>query len=295
MATLNETASRTCLYISNEWKIDLYKAFIEAFSDYVFPFALTEEQFANHLLLNGVDLERSVACFEDEKIVGFSLNGFGDWNGKSTVYDAGTGVLPEFRRQGVSREMFDLMMPEFKRDGIEQFLLEVITTNDAAIKLYEKLGFRRVRELALLQCDDDLKATSSERDEQVTIADISEPDWQLLCALWGDGRPSWQNSVDAVTRIAHMRTIAGAFVDDECVGYVAYSSRFGRIAQLAVDPKHRHRGIARRLIEKVKADCDPGYSLQVINVDTSIEDGIRFFHDLGFYERVRQYEMIRDI
>ena len=92
-----------------------------------------------------------------------------------------------------------------------------------------------------------------------------------------------------------MRTIAGAFVEGQCVGYVAYSSRFGRIAQLAVDPKHQHHGIARRLIEKVKADTEPGYSLQVINLDISIADGIKFFHELGFYERLRQYEMILDI
>ena len=53
--------------------------------------------------------------------------------------------------------MFEMMLPVFRREGIEQFLLEVVTINAGAIDLYEKLDFRTVRELALLQCDDKLK------------------------------------------------------------------------------------------------------------------------------------------
>src|SRR5205807_2562 len=103
----------------------LYDAFILAFSDYVVPFALTEVQFRNHIVLNAVDLDSTIGCVDGENLIGFSLNGFGEWLGKSTVYDAGTGVIPDFRRQGVSQKMFDLMLPIFKEKGVEQCLLEV--------------------------------------------------------------------------------------------------------------------------------------------------------------------------
>src|SRR6266513_179610 len=106
-----ETALRKCRFLNEDHFAQLYETFIEAFSDYVIPFALTETQFRNHINLNAVDLERSVGYVEGEKLIAFSLNGFGPWESKSTVYDAGTGVVPDFRRQGISETMFDMMLP----------------------------------------------------------------------------------------------------------------------------------------------------------------------------------------
>ena len=124
MTNRNKTLSRECKFLNGDYFQRLYEAFIEAFSDYVIPFALTDTQFRNHINLNGVDLERTVGCFEGDLLIAFSLNGFGKWNGDATVYDAGTGVNPGFRRQGVSEAMFEMMMPIFKSEGIEQWLLE---------------------------------------------------------------------------------------------------------------------------------------------------------------------------
>ncbi|WP_345742161.1 hypothetical protein [Clostridium botulinum] len=39
-------------------------------------------------------------------LVGFVLNEFRSWNGKPTVYDLGSGVIVEYRRQGVASNMF---------------------------------------------------------------------------------------------------------------------------------------------------------------------------------------------
>src|SRR5438128_8634191 len=138
MDSRNETSLRNYRFLNETYFSKLYEAFIHAFSDYVIPFALTEAQFRNHIILNAVDLDSTIGCVEGEKLIGFSLNGFGKWNGKSTVYDAGTGVIPDFKRQGVSKKMFDLMLPIFKEKGIEQYLLEVVTNNTPAISLYEK-------------------------------------------------------------------------------------------------------------------------------------------------------------
>src|ERR1043166_4102113 len=128
MAVLDETAIQRCCFLGEEYFSQLYATFTEAFSDYVYPFALTETQFRNHLILNGVDLNRTAGYFKDGRMVGFSLNGFGEWQGVPTVYDAGTGVVPAYRRRGVSESMFEMMVPVFSDHGIGQFLLEVITS-----------------------------------------------------------------------------------------------------------------------------------------------------------------------
>lgn len=291
MDTLNETASRECRFLSEGDFDALYETFSEAFSDYVFPFALTETQFRNHINLNAVDISRTAGFFDRGKLVGFSLNGFGKWEGRETVYDAGTGVIPSARRQGVSQAMFEMMLPRFKENGIEQCLLEVIATNSAAITLYEKLGFEPVRKLALLQCDGDVNTPDlSARD--VIIDQITEPDWKLLSTFW-DGKPSWQNSIEAVERSFGLKRMLGAFHAGQCIGYIVFSANFGRVAQFAVDKKYRCRGVGTALVSKMREMTAPGYSLQVLNIDTSLDNACRFFRNRGFYERLTQHEMLK--
>ncbi len=290
MGNGNETVLRQCRFLNEDYFQKLYEAFTEAFSDYVIPFALTETQFRNHINLNAVDLERTVGCIDGDRLIAFSLNGFGIWKGKQTVYDAGTGVIPDFRRQGVSEAMFEMMMPLFKDDGIEQCQLEVIEANARAISLYEKLGFRVVRQLALLQCDGKINSPSV-MPHNVEMRDIDEPDWDLLTTFW-DGEPSWQNSVDAVRRSRKMKRILGAYLEGRCVGYIVFSSKFGRVAQLAVDKGHRNRGVGTSLVNTMQAETAEGFSLQVINIDKSLTLAMIFFRNRGFYERLGQYEML---
>jgi|ERR1043166_3166195 ribosomal protein S18 acetylase RimI-like enzyme len=289
MGKLRETASHQCRFLNDEYFEKLYAAFIEAFSDYVIPFALTETQFRNHIRLNAVDLARTVGCFDGERLIGFSLNGFGEWEGYSTVYDAGTGVIPGFRRQGISEAMFEMMMPHFKAEGFDQWLLEVICSNTAAIRLYEKLGFHRTRQIALLQCDGEVKGVS-EKPPNVEIRDIDDPDWELLTTFW-DGTTTWQNSVAAVNRSRMNKRVLGAFLDDECVGYIVSSGTFGRVAQLAVDKRFRGHGIGTALLRAIRAAAAEGFSLQIINLDKSIVSATNFFANRGFYEKIGQYEM----
>ena len=289
----NETDLIECRFLDDGYFQRLHDAFTEAFSDYVIPFALTEIQFRNHLNLTGVDLTRTVGCIEDARLIGFTLNGFGDWEGRPTVYDAGTGVVPDQRRRGVSESMFEMMLPTFRKAGVEQCLLEVITTNTGAINLYEKLGFQKIRRLALLQCDRKVN-DSLENRPAIEIREIEIPDWNQLESFW-DGKPSWQNSIDAVTRSQGMRRILGAFEAGKCVGYIVFSPKFGRIAQIAVSKYHRKRGIGTALVRAVQNETADGFSMQVINIDTSLSEAMGFFINRGFYERLNQHEMVKSI
>ena len=57
--------------------------------------------------------------------MGFVLNGFRDWNGKATVYDLGTGVIGEYRKQGITSNIMSCLKALLKEEGVEQYLLEV--------------------------------------------------------------------------------------------------------------------------------------------------------------------------
>ncbi len=57
------------------------------------------------------------------------------------------GVHPSFRGQGLGRVLIDAALKGFKLIGCRTVHLEVTVQNTAAIRLYERLGFRRVETL----------------------------------------------------------------------------------------------------------------------------------------------------
>lgn len=289
----NQTASRQCRFLREAHLDQLFETFNAAFSDYVLPSTLTETQFRQHLDTNAVDVCRSVGCFEDDKMIGFSLNGFDEWNGLKTVYDAGTGVIRDKRRQGISTAMFDLMLPVFKTDGVEQFLLEVITTNEPAVTFYKKLGFEIRRELALFKSEN-FENPDEQTGERFDLREMSEANWPLFESFW-DARPSWQNSPASIGRVPDSKRIVGAFSGDVCVGYVIYSKAMGGIAQLAVDKTHRNQGIATVLLAHVHNTRNPEREVRIVNADTCLTEAMNFFAQRGFGEVVRQFEMTKPL
>jgi ribosomal protein S18 acetylase RimI-like enzyme len=293
MNSRNENPLVNCRFLNENDFTAIHHCFQEAFSDYLIAFQLTPVQLQRHILLNGVDLNYSVGCFSDEKMVGFTMNGFGRWDGRPTIYDAGTGVLPGFRRQGLSRAMFDLIFPMCAERGIEQCLLEVITGNEKALNLYENLGYISTRKLLLLEVKG-LVRTTHPAPDNIEVKELKNPDWDLLRTFW-DGNTSWQNSVDAVRRSSDIKKILGAFSGTECVGYIVFSTNLGRIAQMAVSKDHRNYGVGSALLIGAQSNSKETESLQVINIDTALEQALNFFGNRGFTEILSQYEMIKSL
>lgn len=279
-------------YLNESYFQTLYHAFIAAFSEYVMPFDLSEVQFRNHIVLNAIDLERSIGCFENGQIVGFTLNGFGKWNGFETVYDAGTGVLPMHRQRGIGRSMFETMLPKWEQCKIKQYLLEVAVNNEKAVGLYQKLGFERKRELSLLECPGEMQL--SDTSTAFELRDFDQVNWGLLRSFW-DCVPSWQNSPDAIDRSRDKKQFIGAFEDTRCIGYIVYSKNVGRVAQLAVDRHYRGRGVASLMLTFMAQDTESDGPFSVINVDSSDTKTLEFDAKRGFSEKLRQFEILRAI
>ena len=53
-------------------------------------------------------------------------------------------VHPEYRRKGIAEALVELLISELAEKGNHALMLEVRSSNDPAIALYEKLGFRQV-------------------------------------------------------------------------------------------------------------------------------------------------------
>ena len=126
----------------------LHECFLAAFADYEVDMRMSHEQFRQRIVRDGVSLELSAGAFDGNRMIGFCINAVGQWQRKSTAYDAGTGIVPAYRGRGVAKELFVFLESKLKEAGVVQYLLEVLTSNIPAATLYRKLGFVETRRLA---------------------------------------------------------------------------------------------------------------------------------------------------
>jgi ribosomal protein S18 acetylase RimI-like enzyme len=290
MTKRNKTLNINCRFLTEADFPELHQTFLEAFSDYFVPFQLSEEQLKNHIRQNSVELERCVGAFFEDKMVGVTLNGFGLWDGKKTVYDAGTGVIPAFRNQGIGKAIFDFMTPIFQQNGFQQILLEVISQNKMAIRLYEKLGFKQTRRLLYFEQKTPFEFTPENKFE---IREISAPDWELFESFL-DGKPSWQNSLESIKRSIR-KVILGAFFEEKCIGYGVVYQNSGIIAQIAIAKKFRREGVASMILGEMQKRLGENKNLRASNVDESFTDAVEFLRQCGFIETLSQLEMIKTL
>jgi len=272
--------------LSNADFTDLHDCFLSAFSDYEVDMRMSREQFQQRVTRDGIALEMSAGAFDGEKMIGFCLNAVGEWLGKTTAYDGGTGIVPPYRGRGIGKELFTFVEGELKRAGVVQYLLEVLTSNVPAATLYRKLGFVETRRLAVFRRPD----TRISRAHDFAIRDVEEPDWQLYHSFW-DGHPSWQNSVAAVERIPSDRKIIGAYIDAECVGYGVVFVPAMNLMQLAVSPQHRREGIGSALL----ASLETSEPLKINNIDESLNGTLAFYEANGYKQVLGQFEMIKTL
>jgi ribosomal protein S18 acetylase RimI-like enzyme len=267
----------------------LYACFLAAFSDYEVNMRMSHEEFRLRLMRDGVRLDISAGAFDGERMIGFCINGIGEWREKTTAYDAGTGVIPAYRGRGVAKELFAFLEVKLKETGVAQYLLEVLTSNVPAATLYRKLGFVDTRRLAVFRS----ASQPGERPaahSNIAVRAIERPDWQLFQTFW-NGYPSWQNSIGAVDRVSNERKIIGAFADEECIGYGVVLVPSANLMQLAVSPNHRRQGIGSAMLVSLATP----ERLKINNVDEELKGSLAFYEANGYKQVLEQFEMVKTL
>lgn len=267
----------------------LHRAFIEAFSDYQVKLDLPFSKFQQMLNRNGYMSKASIGTFNNDNLIGFLLNGIRNWNGKLTSYDTGTAVIEAYRKQGVTTNMFLQAKKCLKEIGVQEYLLEVIQSNEAAVELYKKQGFEITREFECFKLEKDkYNFTKSYKVKQFNKFD--EMDWDKLKSFW-DVNPSWQNSIDSIKAVSDKFIYSVAFYEDNIVGYGIIDKITGDIPQIAVDKNYRRKGIGKSIFSDLINSTKSG-NIVILNVDSNCETLKNFLKVLGFKLYVNQYEML---
>lgn len=279
-------------FLAPEDFLNLYETTLTAFADYAVPLKMRVDQFENHFAQNAIDINFCVGAFKTEKMVGYTLNGFGLWHGKKTAYDAGTGVLPEYRNKGIGRAIFDFLLPQLKEIGIEQMLLEVMSDNKNAIRLYRKLGFKVSRNLKYFEQTDLVKVHY--QDKKIEVRQIEKIEWKNIKSFC-DGYASWQFSDEAIDRKTAPTEFFGAFHGDKCIGYSIFFPTSGIIPQIAVDKNYRNKSVGLMLIAKMQINLRKNKKLRMSNIDDELESLIKFAEKMKFKPMLSQVEMILEL
>lgn len=122
---------------------ELAEIFNSAYEGYFTPFTLDEATFRFMSTTWDDDLDASRVVLVDDEPVGIcklAVRSDRGWIG-------GVGVAVPHRGRGLGEALMRAAIDEARARGLRELWLEVLTPNEPAIRLYEKLGFRTVREL----------------------------------------------------------------------------------------------------------------------------------------------------
>lgn len=266
----------------------LFSCFKRAFADYEIKF--DKEEVRSMLKRRGYDPGLSFAAFENDRIVAFTLNGIGMFNGVPTAYDTGTGTEKEFRGQGLAGKIFSHALPHLKKAGIRQYLLEVLRNNSKAISVYRKMNFRATRELDCFRQTIENIHFPEIKDADIEIKSVVIDfvrDTQTFC----DFTPSWQNSLESIERGASELTMLGAFKNGEPMGFCVFDKNTGDLAQIAVRPENRRRGVASRLLYEATNQMNTEF-VKVLNVSSDNLSLPAFLESRNIVPASGQYEML---
>jgi len=270
----------------------IFSAFSQAFADYEIQFS--KAQLQNMIKRRGFNPELSFAAFEGDKIVAFTLNGIGRFNGISTAYDTGTGTLKEYRGQGLATQVFEHSIPYLKEAGIKQYLLEVLQHNTQAVSVYRNIGFEVTREFYYsLQKNEEINNPAKKGDPSYSVRPISIGQLNLL-STFEDFYPSWQNSFDSIQRAADDFICSGAFIDEQLAGYCVFEPVSGDVTQIAVDKRYRRKGIASLLLDEMLR-LNKNVVLKILNTDIRCDSITGFMKANNIEIKGKQFEMIRKI
>ena len=264
---------------------DLHRVVSEAFADYVIPLRTDAASLDALLSRRGWEPAWSFGLFDADRLVGFWLTGRDD--SRDEAYCIITGILPEARGSGGVEAMFARVLAA---TSARPHRLEVIRGNERAARAYRRLGFRAVRMLHYYQLH---------RDEAV----LGEPAWPVVVEPWMPASlppeswltcpAAWQNRRQAQRRALQNPVWLVVREAGALRGSAVLFTQNGDLAEIAVDPAARGRGIGRALLAAALQHTSSG-RVALTTVDAQDHALCSWLARCGAELTLSQDEMVHD-
>jgi GNAT superfamily N-acetyltransferase/predicted GNAT family acetyltransferase len=158
------------------------------FADYVIHIEFDQARLLQMMVHDGVDVASSKVILSDEQAVGVALIARRGWTSRL----AAMALVPEARRQGVGRWAMAQLIDEARSRGERRMVLEVIESNEPAVRLYQHCGFRPLRRLV------GYKALSPDGGDPVPVDEVDVREVARLVVAYGLPDLPWQVSGESL-------------------------------------------------------------------------------------------------
>lgn len=269
----------------NEVKtIEILQCVNKAFSDYSYPINFSEVTLNKFIKASNINKSLSFCAYSDEIMVGFIFNSSSIYKDELVVFDAGTGVIPEFRGQGVFTSLYAYVERQLNRIGIKKYYLEVLQQNTRAKTLYNNNGFMVTREFSVLHL-----TTSSINYNNPIIQYKSLEKFDFSCVnnlTLID--PSYEHSYNVIIKNPELYRVAYLENDCKLTAFCVFSIDNGSLITLAYSNIFSLKEIIKTIASSYK-------SITAKNIDTSYSALINMMYSIGFTQITSQYEMVKSI
>jgi ribosomal protein S18 acetylase RimI-like enzyme len=253
----------------------------------------TVESYADRCRVHSVDLAHSVVARDATgRIIGYAMlarRGDRGWCGDF-------GVVPEWRGRGIGHRMMEAFLEQARLAGVRSVTLEVWSENQPARRIYERAGFRAVREFVALRAEAaTLTAASGEGEEgRVRPSDASVLfDW--FAAEDAQQMPTWERQLWSLVAASDTRIVVSLRDRRErALAVYRPADAFGRImlVRIGLAADAQPTDVAA-LLRAASADTPGAYFLDGDEPQGSAVQHI--LAGLGFRELGPILEMMREL
>ncbi len=173
---------------------EIIECFLIAFNNYFVPIPASKEYYIERWKVAKIDFGFSYGMFEQDKLVAFILHTVEERAGSISAYNAGTGVIPEYRGRGITKMIYDHALNDLSQHGIKKIFLEAITQNTIAIEIYESLGFQITKRMKCFSG----KINSKKREDYI-LAQLNS-DGINWAGLPNQSSYSWENQQESIKK-----------------------------------------------------------------------------------------------
>ena len=241
--------------------------FNAAYEGYLVPFHIDEAIVATMTETFDLDEDASRIAYRSGVAVGLGnlgVRGEDAWIG-------GVGVVPAARRSGVGEALMRALHEQARERGIRRVWLEVIVENTGAFALYEKLGYRTVRDVEVWTLPLSVSERSEAKEASPGVAHARIRELRVE-------REPWQRADET---LAHYGDAGGLLTE---AGAAVYR-RSGENVQLV-----QIAGEAEPLLRALRI-LGP---VSILNLPEG-DPAASAFRTLGATMVVRQHEMLLDV
>ena len=257
---------------------EILDCFLLAFENYFVKMPIDRDYYRERWKASKVDFNFSYGMFIQEELVGFIIHSIDKRNGILTAYNSGTGVVPEFRGNGIVKSIYEYALKDLEQINIEKSTLEVITNNEKAIRAYMGVGFKKSKVYNCFSGTLKIEQSESFKIEEVSLESIN---WDKLP---NQQFYSWDNQKESIIEANY--TFFQVVHNDKPESFFIIKPESGYVAQF--DILSQVKNSWNRLFRAIQS-ISP--TIKINNVDERLTEKINQLREVGLDNLINQYEM----